>query len=235
MPDEFVEKHAFVLLEIRVINRIFVNIRLFFGMHIELHYLPSLAYMSLLTRRDESHLFEIMEHFPKQTYRNRCQILGANGVEVLSVPVLHVPGQKAFTKDIQIDYSQAWVRRHMGAIQAAYGKAPFFEHFEPFIQAIFAKKNKFLVDLNIDFLKLSMKILSKGFDYSLTDDFLVFDGISFYNQIQAKRDTEIINSLVSMPYRQCFGTDFVPNLSILDVLMNHGRESSRILEQMNIN
>ena len=40
MPDEFVEKHVLVLPENRAINRIFANIRLFFGMHIELHYLP---------------------------------------------------------------------------------------------------------------------------------------------------------------------------------------------------
>ena len=235
MSDEFVEKHVLVLPEIQAINRIFANIRLFFGMHIELHYLPCLAYMTLLTQGEQKLSFEVMEHFPKQTYRNRTYILGANGVEFLSVPVVHASGHKVFTKDIQIDYSQAWVRRHVGAIQAAYGKAPFFEHFEPFIQQIFAKKNKFLVDLNIDFLKLSMKILGYDFHYSFSDDFLVQDDISFYNQVQAKGDSNGSSLAVAVPYRQCFGTDFVSNLSILDLLMNHGRDSGRILEQMKIN
>lgn len=235
MPDKFVEKHVSLLPEIRAINRIFANIRLFFGMHIELHYLPCLTYMSLVSQREQKLSFEVMEHFPKQTYRNRSRILGANGVEVLSVPVVHASGHKVFTKDVQIDYSQPWVRRHLGAIQAAYGKAPFFEHFEPFIQQIFAKKNKFLVDLNIDFLKFIMKILSQDFHYSFTDDFLVQDGVSFYNQVQAKGERDGSSLVVSVPYRQCFGTDFVPNLSILDLLMNHGRESAGILEQMRIN
>jgi len=235
MPDEFVEKHVLVLPEIRAINRIFANIRLFFGMHIELHYLPCLAYMSLVMQGEQKLSFEVMEHFTKQSYRNRCRILGANGVEVLSVPVMHTSGHKLFTKDVQIDYSQDWVRRHSGAMQAAYGKAPFFEHFEPFIQQIFAKKNKFLVDLNIDFLKLAMKILGKDFHYSFTDDYLDQDGISFFNQIQAKGALDGSSLVNSVPYRQCFGTDFVSNLSILDLLMNHGRDSKQILEQMKIN
>lgn len=89
MSDEFVEKHVLVLPEIQAINRIFANIRLFFGMHIELHYLPCLAYMTLLTQGEQKLSFEVMEHFPKQTYRNRTYILGANGVEFLSVPVVH--------------------------------------------------------------------------------------------------------------------------------------------------
>jgi hypothetical protein len=173
--------------------------------------------------------FEVMENFPKQTFRNRTHLLGANGVECLTVPTSHVSGLKILTKDIKIDYFQDWQRRHMGAIRAGYGKAPFFEHFEPYITDIFAKKNKFLVDLNIDFIQLIMKILSVEFSFTFTDQFCLTNQLSYWNQINAKQDWQISTNFNSIPYRQCFGDSFVPNLSILDLLMNHGKESRNIL------
>ena len=74
-----------------------------------------------------------------------------------------------------------------------------------------------------------MKILSQDFHYSFTDDFLVQDGVSFYNQVQAKGERDGSSMAVSVPYRQCFGTDFVPNLSVLDLLMNHGRLGLKVM------
>jgi hypothetical protein len=170
-----------------------------------------------------------MENFPKQTFRNRTYLLGANGIECLTVPTIHISGQKVVTKDIRIDYFQDWERRHLGAIQAGYGKAPFFEYFEPYIRDIFAKKNKFLVDLNIDFIQLIMKILNVEFSFTLTDQFHSTNNLSHWNQINAKQDWQLRTNFKSIPYRQCFGDSFVPNLSILDLLMNHGKESRNIL------
>jgi hypothetical protein len=197
-------------------------------MHIEIQYLPCLEYVSLLIQSNHVE-FEVMENFPKQTFRNRTYLLGANGMECLTVPTLHVSGQKALTKDIRIDYFQDWQRRHMGAIRAGYGKAPFFEYFEPYINDIFAKKNKFLVDLNIDFIQLIMKILNVEFTFTFTDQFCSTNYLSYWNQINAKQDWQLRTNFKSNSYRQCFGDSFVPNLSILDLLMNHGKESRNIL------
>ena len=115
---------------------------LFLAMHIELHYLPSIEYFALINSSSEID-FEIHENFVKQTYRNRAQILGANGIEVLTVPIIHKSGQKQMIKDVKIDYSQDWLRRHIGGIRSAYGKAAFFEYFEPLILTIYAKKKYF--------------------------------------------------------------------------------------------
>lgn len=197
-------------------------------MHIEIHYLPCLEYVSLLIHSNHVD-FEVMENFPKQTFRNRTYLLGVNGLECLTVPILHVSGQKVLTKDIKIDYFQDWRRRHMGAIRSGYGKAPFFEYFEPYITDIFAKKNKFLVDLNIDFIQLIMKILNVEFTYTFTDDFCSNSDVSGWNQINAKQDWQLRTNFKLIPYRQCFGDTFVPNLSTLDLLMNHGKESRNIL------
>ncbi|MHA8066140.1 WbqC family protein [Aquirufa sp. ROCK2-A2] len=206
-------------------------------MHIELHYLPSIEYFALI-HSSSSIDFELEENFTKQTYRNRTHILGANGIEVLTVPIEHVSGQKQIIKDVKIDYSQDWMRRHIGGINAAYGKAPYFEYFEPLILHVFAKKNKFLVDLNIDFLNLVMKITGKALNFSFTHSFKDSVSDSYYNLINSKIDWKQRGLYAEYPYRQCFGDNFVPNLSVLDLVMNHGRESNEILikslNQLNI-
>ena len=198
-------------------------------MHIEIHYLPSLEYMTILLQ-NPSLLFEVEENFPKQTYRNRCLILGANGVERLSVPVVHSSGEKTKTKDTKLDYSQNWVKQHQGAIQAAYGNAPYYEYFEPYLSQIFAKKRFFLVDLNIDLLSFVYRILDVPLVYEKTQEFGVFEGVSEYDQISAKKDWHDRLIYQDRVYRQCFGQEFVPNLSILDLLMNHGKESLNFLK-----
>ena len=198
-------------------------------MHIEIHYLPSLEYMTILLQ-NPSLLFELEENFPKQTYRNRCLILGANGVERLSVPVVHLSGEKTKTKDTKIDYSQNWIKQHQGAIRAAYGNAPYYEYFEPYLSQIFAKKRFFLVDLNIDLLSFVYRILDVPFVYKNTNEFGVFEGLSGYDQISAKKDWQERSIYQNRSYRQCFGQEFVPNLSILDLLMNHGKESLNFLK-----
>jgi hypothetical protein len=198
-------------------------------MHIELHYLPSLEYMSLLLQNPDL-VFEVEENFPKQTYRNRCLILGANGVERLTIPVVHVSGQKIKAKDIQIDYSQNWMKQHLGAIQAAYGNAPYYEYFEPYLSQIFARKRNFLVDLNIELLTFVYRILDAPFEYDKTEVFGEFDDKSYFNEINAKKDWTERLIYFNRSYRQCFGSEFVPNLSIIDLLMNHGKESLTFLK-----
>lgn len=199
-------------------------------MRIEIHYLPSIEYMALAYAASEVQ-FEVFENFPKQTFRNRTRILGANGVETLTIPIKHTSGLKQLTRDVQIDYGQDWIRRHNGAMQAAYGNAPFYEHFDPFIQQIFAKKSKFLVDLNIQYFNFLTKVLGKTLPHSFTEVFSSDQSDSKWNQIQAKESWETRNYYKVIPYRQCFGDSFEPNLSVLDLVMNHGNESYDILMQ----
>ena len=104
---------------------------------IDLQYLPCLEYFTCLMSYD-SVLLDVEERYVKQTYRNRCTVLTANKVDTLTVPVKSE--NHGLTKDVRIDYSQDWVRRHLGCLQAAYGKSPFFEYYAPEFTAVFQKK-----------------------------------------------------------------------------------------------
>ncbi len=93
---------------------------------IELHYLANLEFFTRLINSKRVTL-EVSDYFMKQTYRNRCYIMGPNGIQVLTVPVHY--HKKSIFRDVTIDYHQNWVKDHRKAVQAAYGKAPFFDYF----------------------------------------------------------------------------------------------------------
>ncbi len=202
------------------------------SVRIELQYLPSIDYFACLLKYGEVAL-EAQEHFVKQTYRNRCHILAANGIDTLIVPVIH-SAPKIPIREVKIDYSQGWVRRHWGAIVAAYGKAPYFEYFGSDFERVYHKKPTFLFDLNWEFLTICLKLLRVKPIIRLTEIYEEqlsagqFDALS---QIHPKNTAghNIFSKLVV--YQQNFEQTFVPNLSILDVLMCQGAEATRILKQ----
>ena len=202
------------------------------SVRIELQYLPSLAYFACLLKYDEVAL-EAHEHFLKQTYRNRCHILTANGVDTLIVPVVH-SSIKMPIREVKIDYSQAWVKRHWGAIVAAYGKAPYFEYFADDFDRIYQKKPSFLFDLNWEFLTICLRLLRLKPTIRLTETYQAelevgqFDALSIVHPKKAFRNNNLYNPIV---YQQNFGSEFVPDLSIIDLLMCHGAEATHILKQ----
>ena len=101
----------------------------------------------------------------------------------------------------------------------------------PFFLEIFAKKRFFLVDLNIDLLSFVYRILDVPLVFEKTQEFGVYDGDSEYDQISAKKDWTTRSIYQNRSYRQCFGTEFVANLSVLDLIMNYGIESREILQK----
>ena len=74
------------------------------------------------------------------------------------------------------------------------------------------------------------RILDVSLVYEKTQEFGVYTGDSKYDQISAKKEWTTRSIYQNRSYRQCFGTEFVPNLSILDLLMNHGKESLTFLK-----
>ncbi len=204
-------------------------------MHIELHYLPCIEYFTVLKRHDQVYL-DIGEIYQKQSYRNRCYILGANKVQLLSIPVLEGNKRKA-TKDIKIDYSQKWMNLHIRGIQSAYGKAPFFEYYFDYFLSLFNKKYAYLHELSFDMLTLCLKLMQIDSEVILVDDKKNLEQAAdnqFFNQINRKIEADSRNFYIAVPYNQLFGKQFVPNLSIIDLLFCEGPNSAEIVHQSTV-
>ena len=101
-------------------------------------------------------LIEVMESFPKQTYRNRCTItVPGNGYRVsdigerltLTVPIKRA-NSKQLTKDVEISYQQKWQHQHWIALVSAYKRTPYFDYYADFFRPFYERETKFLVDFN---------------------------------------------------------------------------------------
>lgn len=200
-------------------------------------YFPNVQYMSKFLAGKV--VVEKYETYPKQTYRNRCNILSANGVLPLSVPV-----QKNFhtlTKDIRIDYSEMWQRNHYTALKSAYRNSPYYDYYFYKIERFFEQKETFLVDLNAKILETLFSMLKIEADWSFTTDYVsVPDGFCDMRDCispkpsRNKPDTAFVPKLYIQVFADRF--DFVPNLSILDLIFNVGPESKECLEScVNLN
>lgn len=194
---------------------------------------PPVSYFALLTQGKGPVVIEQSDHYTKQTYRNRCRILGANGVISLVVPVVKKHGYKTHMKDIRVDYDMDWQRIHWQSIRSAYASAPFFEFMEDCYQPIYKKKHTFLADLNMALLHAAMEQLQMNRSVETTNRFIHPDpGADLNLAIHPKRPfrhTEY--SFQPAPYHQVFigRHGFRPDLSILDLLFNEGPNAGAVL------
>jgi hypothetical protein len=179
-------------------------------------YFPSISYLKKF-HGCSNPLIEIQENFPKQTIRNRCEMLTSNGLLTLSIPVLHNSSGKQLTKDVRIDYSKNWQIDHWRAIQSAYASAPYFEDYFEEIKSLINYKSIFLLEQNEQILGFIESILEIKSNYSQTN--------KFENKIVSQKNLFLDHDKIDIkPYQQVFGYDkpFVPNLSILDLIFNEG-------------
>ena len=198
---------------------------------IEPHYLPCIEYFAVISS-GENVLIEVQENYIKQSYRNRCRIMTVQGPQNLYIPVVK-PSGKVKLKDIRIDHKQKWVKDHWGTLKTAYGNAPFFEHFGFLIEEVYSLKLKFLVDLNLEFIRVCNKLLGLKLNLNRTTDYVVNPGpniVDWRSRIHPKIVSK--NSPIYKPcnYNQIFGKKFVGNLSILDLLFCEGSSAREVLE-----
>jgi hypothetical protein len=198
---------------------------------IELHYLPCVDYFAAVTGGDEI-VVERHENYLKQSYRNRCRLMTANGVASLTIPVLHNAGKTLIT-DLKVDHTQKWLNIHWRTIQSAYGNAPFYEYYSDDLHNLLFKKHEFLYDLNRDLLTLCLSWLkypgrvreTLAYEKEPAGDFS--DMRSLIHPKKACSTTFHNHT----PYSQVFGSMFVENLSLIDVIFCLGPDARRYLQE----
>tara|TARA_B100000073_G_scaffold261393_1_gene221057 strand:+ start:3356 stop:3964 length:609 start_codon:yes stop_codon:yes gene_type:complete len=168
-------------------------------------------------------LFEVNDHYVKQTLRNRTSIHAANGKLNLSIPVKFSSTKKEKYKDIRICYDSNWQKIHLKSIESAYKNSPFYDFFEDYFINFYNKKEKFLVDLNFSSIRLIFEILEKELNCSFTNEYLekYVDLTDYRSLLTNKNFNEKANF---KNYTQVFQekNGFIENLSSIDLIFNKG-------------
>ena len=191
-------------------------------------------------------LIEQHDSYQKQTYRNRCVIATANGVQALTVPVEHpsvTHRPSPITKDLRISDHNQWRRVHWNALQSAYSESPFFEYYADDIRPFFEKRYEFLIDFNEAIRQTICELIDLHPHVEYTTAFLppatapfppatTPDGspsglpADYRSAIHAKHpqpDADFEPKRYWQVFQHKHG--FLPNLSILDLLFCMGPES----------
>jgi hypothetical protein len=199
-------------------------------------YLPPIQYFSKLLMYDEV-IIDPMEHFQKQSFRNRCTIYGANGVLSLTVPLLHNHTENTAVKDMQIANDFDWQKIHWRSLESAYRCSPFFEYYEDYFMEFYVAKYDSLLHFNTELLHKIIELL--GIKVNITN---ALEYISDYgDQVDdlrksihpKQKNTKPDKYFKPVRYIQVFENKygFKENLSIIDLLFCEGRHALDVLKE----
>ena len=201
-------------------------------------YMGSVRYYAALMAAGNG-VVDAVQHIGKHSWKhNHCRILGANGIQTLAVPIEKCSGldHRLAMRDLKISEHGDWRRIHWGAIFSAYGKTPFFEYIEDDLKRVYDRADKWLLDFNMSLHEVICQFLDLPVTLSIAEIGMSSDvpgNIDFRESVGGKYH-DGITAINDVPYYNIWSArhGFIPDLSILDLLMNNGRESIFTLLEM---
>ena len=216
-------------------------------------YLPWLGFFDQMQRADVFVYYDDVQ-FDKHGWRNRNRVKAPDGApHWLTVPVLHSGRNWPAILKVEIDNRTPWARKHVGTLKQFYGKAPHVHRYLPVLEEMLDRRWELLVDLDLAVTGLvcgwlglerrTLRASALGIPGKQSERLLALCrhvGASCYLSGSSARDyldTELFarhgiavewQDYAHPVYPQQHG-DFVPYLSIVDLLFNCGEESAAIL------
>jgi hypothetical protein len=194
---------------------------------IESQYFPVVDWFKFSTDCSDIKI-EQYERFQKMSFRNRCMILGSNGVINLTVPIENGRESKAMIRDIKVDNGQPWQKQHWRSILSSYSRSPFFEYYADGVNKLLQKQHIYLFDLNWEIIEWLQKALKLKANFELTEDYVreydqdkFTDRRNYWLPKNYNREAEGWTPKYTQVFGEKFG--FHPNLSILDLLFCRGQ------------
>ena len=215
-------------------------------------YLPWLGFFEMMHRCD---LFVFLDdvQYTRKDWRNRNKIRTKEGWIFLSVPVFTKNKRFQLINEAQIDNEETWKKKHLHSLEINYRKTAYFEEYFPELREIYGKDWNYLADLDIEITAW----LSKKFGIAtpwIRSSVLKTTGkkeekiINICKAVGAEvlYDTKAASEILDLKIIQDAGIKiefqdylhptyrqicepFIPYMSAIDLLFQHGPESLEIL------
>ena len=218
---------------------------------IQSNYIPWRGYFDIMHDADVFVFYDDVQ-YTVNDWRNRNRVKTANGVVWLTIPVGDQNNRRVC--DVEI-HDRTWARKHWMTIEQSYSRAPAFVRYADFFRSIYSQPWTSLSVLNqttiraiaADLLGIRTQILDsrdfelqgKGSDRLLmllqqigATDYVSGPAAKNYldAELYAQRGVQVhwkdYNHYPEYP--QLHG-DYIPNLSIVDLLMNCGERAADYL------
>ena len=217
-------------------------------------YIPWIGYFDKLQKSD-CFVFLDQVQYKDREYQNRNKIRTKDGWMWLTVPVASKGKGRQRICDISIDNGFPWARQHLKSLKTCYGRSKFFQNFHPFFEKIYSRNWQKLVDLNLEIIRYLLKELSISQDLYFESDLRIvhkkteriieicrkIKADTYLSGIGAKayiEEEKFVQAGIKLTYQnfvhpvycQQFSAkdnDFIPNLSILDLLFNVGTDKAK--------
>lgn len=214
-------------------------------------YLPWLGYFEQILYSD-TFVFLDNVQYPRREWCNRNRILNNGEIMWLTVPIAKTPQNTNINK-IKISYEEEWVKNHLKSIETVYHKSLQFDEVFQIVKKELEKTYEYLADLNIALIDgvcsylgiKTKKIRASERNYSSKRTQLLADicknyEIDYYYTSQGAKvylDKEIstlenvgidveYQNYQPVAYNQMGSKEFVPHLSIVDLLFNVPKEKA---------
>lgn len=192
---------------------------------IEPQYLPSIPWV-LTVMHSENIYIDVKEHYVKGTYRNRCHILGPNGLQRLSIPLEKGKHQHSSLENVRISYENHWQKDHWLSLCSAYRSSAYFEYFEDVFYPFYHKKTELLLEFNLALISCIFKLLDISKTFQFTETY-ISKGTTEYEDMRSviSPKKEFLSAFKIADYHQVFSDRFTfeKDLSIFDFICNQGK------------
>jgi hypothetical protein len=216
------------------------------------NFIPWLGFFDKISSSDIFIILDNVQYPRGKSIANRNKIKGSNGSIIeLVVPISKPKGTEGKVSYKSVSFAEnKWSKKILRSIEMNYRKALFFDEYYSKIREIFNSVNfcemniEFIyfvlneLDINTNIVRLSEIESSFGKKNSLiidlckyfeADTYLSGTGASKYNNTSLLKESNIdliYQSYDHPVYRQLKG-EFIPNLSVLDLIFNHGTNSKK--------
>lgn len=215
------------------------------------NFLPWSGYFHKMAQVERFVLLDTVQ-YSKGSFTNRVLIKCNSGAPLwLSVPLEREFG--IAINQIKINEERDWRTKHLKTLKQFYGKAAYFRMYFPALEEIYAKRHVALAALNADLIHWLWRMLDidaeicfasqLGVSGSSTDLLVGIckeleatqylsgrGGLKYQDEASFQHhNIEVLYTDFEPPvYRQLW-KNFVPKLSVIDLLFNEGPNSRQIL------